>query len=99
VADDEQCLDVAGLAVPLAGGLRETGDPWAPFELADPVGAVVGAVADLCTYVAQRPALAAALAMYMPEPLDANEILSIGWRRAPSLDTWLMPVIERFSRL
>ena len=26
MADDERCLDVAGLAVLLAGGLRETGD-------------------------------------------------------------------------
>jgi hypothetical protein len=42
MADDGQCLDVAGLAVPLAGRLRETGDPWAPFELADAAGAVVG---------------------------------------------------------
>ena len=46
MADDEQCLDVAGLAVPLAGGLRETGDPWAPFELADAAGAVVGQAAE-----------------------------------------------------
>jgi site-specific recombinase XerD len=46
VADDERCLDVAGLAVPLTGGLRETGDPWAPFELADAAGAVVGPAAE-----------------------------------------------------
>jgi len=45
MADDGQCLDVAGLAVPLAGGLRETGDPWEPFELADAAGAVVGPAA------------------------------------------------------
>ena len=45
MADDGQCLDVAGLAVPLAGGLRETGDPWGPFELADAAGAVVGPAA------------------------------------------------------
>ena len=46
MADYEQCLDVAGLAVPLTGGLRETGDPWAPFELADAAGAVVGPAAE-----------------------------------------------------
>ena len=46
MADDEQGLDVAGLAVPLAGGLRETGDPWAPFELVDAAGAVVGPAAE-----------------------------------------------------
>jgi site-specific recombinase XerD len=46
MADNEQGLDVAGLAVPLAGGLRETGDPWAPFELVDAAGAVVGPAAE-----------------------------------------------------
>ena len=46
MADDERCLDVAGLAVLLAGGLRETGDPWAPFELVDAAGAVVGPAAE-----------------------------------------------------
>ena len=45
MADDGQCLDVAGLAVPLAGGLRETDDPWEPFELADAAGAAVGPAA------------------------------------------------------
>ena len=45
MAGDGQCLDVAGVVVPLAGGLRETGDPWEPFELADAAGAVVGPAA------------------------------------------------------
>jgi site-specific recombinase XerD len=45
MADDGQCLEVAGFAVPLAGGLRETGDPWEPFEVADAAGAVVGPAA------------------------------------------------------
>jgi hypothetical protein len=45
MADDERYLDVAGLAVPLAGWLRETGDPWEPFQLVDVAGAVV-ALAD-----------------------------------------------------
>ena len=39
MADDGQYLDVAGLVVPLAGGLRETGNPWEPFELVDVVAA------------------------------------------------------------
>ena len=38
-------LDVAGLAVPLVGALRETGDPWEPFQLVDPAGVVVAPVA------------------------------------------------------
>jgi site-specific recombinase XerD len=45
MADDEVCLDLAGLVVPLAGGLRETGDPWEPFRLVDPAGGVVAPVA------------------------------------------------------
>ena len=45
MADDEQDLDVAGLAVPLAGGLRETGNPWEPFQMIDAAGAVVVPVA------------------------------------------------------
>ena len=45
MADDERYLDVAGLAVPLAGWLRETGDPWEPFQLVDVAGAVVAPAA------------------------------------------------------
>ena len=36
---------MAGLAVPLAGGLGETGNPWMPFELVDTDGVVVAPVA------------------------------------------------------
>jgi len=45
MADDEGCLDVAGLVVPLAGGLQETGDPWEPFRLVDAAGETVIPVA------------------------------------------------------
>ena len=45
MADDERYLDVAGLAVPLAGWLRETGDPWEPFQLVDVAGVVVAPAA------------------------------------------------------
>jgi hypothetical protein len=45
MADDGQYLDVAGLVILPAGGLRETGNPWMPFELVDADGAVVGPVA------------------------------------------------------
>src|SRR5260370_39447168 len=45
MADGEPCLDVAGLVVPLAGGLRETGDPWEPFRLVDPAGETVAPAA------------------------------------------------------
>lgn len=45
MADGGQFVDVAGLAVPLAGGLQETGNPWMPFELTDAGGGVVAPVA------------------------------------------------------
>ena len=38
IEDDEQTRDLAGLVVPLAGALMETGDPWLPFRLLDPAG-------------------------------------------------------------
>jgi hypothetical protein len=48
MADDGQFLDMAGPAVLLAGGLRETGDPWMPFDL---VGADGGVVAPVAAYL------------------------------------------------
>ena len=36
---------MAGLAVPSVGALRETGDPWEPFQLVDPAGVLVAPVA------------------------------------------------------
>jgi integrase len=38
IEDEEQARDLAGLVVPLAGALMETGDPWLPFRLLDPAG-------------------------------------------------------------
>jgi hypothetical protein len=45
IAGDERDADVAGLAVPSVGALRETGDPWEPFQLVDAAGVVVGPAA------------------------------------------------------
>jgi integrase len=41
---DEGLRDLAELAVPLAGRLEETGDPWLPFRLVDPAGMPTEAV-------------------------------------------------------
>jgi site-specific recombinase XerD len=38
IEDEEQARNLAGLVVPLAGALMETGDPWLPFRLLDPAG-------------------------------------------------------------
>jgi len=45
VIENEDVRDLASLAVPLVGALRETGDPWQPYRLEDPAGAPVQAVA------------------------------------------------------
>ena len=45
MADDGNSLDMAGLAVLPTGELRETGNPWMPFELVDADGGVVAPVA------------------------------------------------------
>jgi hypothetical protein len=45
MADDGIFLDMAGLAVLPRGELRETGNPWMPFELVDADGGVVAPVA------------------------------------------------------
>jgi integrase len=42
--DDERTRDLAMLAVPLAGAVEATGDPWLPFRVTDPSGAVVESV-------------------------------------------------------
>ena len=42
--DDERTRDLAMLAVPLAGAVEATGDPWLPFRVTDPCGAVVESV-------------------------------------------------------
>jgi site-specific recombinase XerD len=44
--DGETTADLARLAVPLAGGLEETGDRWRPFRLTGPCGAVVEPVSE-----------------------------------------------------
>jgi integrase len=38
IEDKEQARDLAGLVVPLAGALMETGDRWLPVRLIDPAG-------------------------------------------------------------
>jgi integrase len=38
IEDKEQARDLAGLVVPLAGALMETGDRWLPVRLLDPAG-------------------------------------------------------------
>jgi integrase len=41
----DECRDLAALAVPQAGSLEPTGDPWEPWRLRDPSGTAVAPVA------------------------------------------------------
>src|SRR5258708_34664182 len=44
--DEDAGRDMATLAVPLAGALQETGDPWEPYRIIDAGGETVAAVAE-----------------------------------------------------
>jgi integrase len=44
--DEDSPRDLAALAVPAVGALRETGDPWEPYRLIDMAGEPVVAVAE-----------------------------------------------------
>jgi site-specific recombinase XerD len=46
IGDEDSPRDLAALAVPAAGALRETGDPWEPYRLIDVAGEPVVAVAE-----------------------------------------------------
>jgi integrase len=46
VGDEDIRRDLAALDVPRVGALRETGDPWAPYQLLDGEGVVVHPVAE-----------------------------------------------------
>ena len=46
IEDEESPRDLAALAVPAAGALRETGDPWEPYRLVGTAGEPVEAVAE-----------------------------------------------------
>ena len=41
----DEARDLAALAVPRAGWLERAEDPWEPYRLRDPAGALVGPVA------------------------------------------------------
>jgi hypothetical protein len=45
MAGHDEPRDLAALVVPQAGWLERAEDPWEPYRLLDPAGAVVGSVA------------------------------------------------------
>jgi hypothetical protein len=46
IGDEDSTWDLAALAVPSVGALRETGDPWEPYRIVDAAGEPVAAVAE-----------------------------------------------------
>jgi hypothetical protein len=46
IGDEDSPRDLAALAVPSVGALRETGDPWEPYRIVDAAGEPVAAVAE-----------------------------------------------------
>jgi hypothetical protein len=44
--EEENTADLAYLEIPQVGSLKETTDPWEPFQLVDPDSVVVGAVSE-----------------------------------------------------
>jgi hypothetical protein len=68
MADDGNFLDMAGLAVLPRGELRETGNPWMPFELVDVDGA------DFCRWlmIAGRPGTDGGCAPGAPHQVPAG---------------------------
>jgi hypothetical protein len=51
VIDSAEGRDLGTLVVPGVGVLRETGDPFEPYQLVDPGGAVVTPVAAYLTQI------------------------------------------------
>src|SRR5487761_2053864 len=62
--DGELDRDLAALAVPLAGGLDETGNRWEPYRLLDPAGEPVRAVAEFFVDLQARGRSPATLRSY-----------------------------------
>src|SRR5258708_25673164 len=62
--DVENDRDLATLAVPLAGGLDETGSRWEPYRLLDPAGEPVRAAAEFFVDLQAKGRLRATVRSY-----------------------------------
>jgi hypothetical protein len=76
--------DLAGLRVARVGALVETGDPWEPLRLADPLGVVVVPVAE---YLKDLQAAGKAVATQRSYG-SANAVLSGAERLARNGRAW-----------
>ena len=85
IEDVESPRELAGLAVPLAGGLEETGDPWSPYRLVDPAGVTVKPVAAFFRDLQAAGRSAATVRSYGLDPLRWFRFLwaiQIPWQHA-----------------
>jgi hypothetical protein len=77
------------LAVPLAGSLEATGDPWLPFRLIGPTGTVVESVSAYFHDLQASGRSEATLRSYGMDLLRWFRVLwavEVGWNRATRVD-------------
>jgi integrase len=89
IEDDGTCRDLATLAVPAAGRLEQTGDPWQPYRLLDPADRVVGAAAAYFQDLQAAGCAQATLRSYGMDLLRWFRFLwaiGVGWNRATRLE-------------
>ena len=87
--DEEPERDLAKLAVPLAGALEETNDPWLPYRLVDPEGSPVEAVSAFFRDLQAAGRSTATLRSYGNDLLRWFRFLwaaKISWSRATRLE-------------
>jgi integrase len=89
VIEDDDCRDLARLAVPLVGSIEETNDRWLPFRLIDPIGEPVAAVSDYFRHLQAAGRSAATVRSYGLDLLRWFRFLwAIGmvWNRATRVE-------------
>lgn len=98
--DDDNSRDLARLAVPLTGSLRETGDRWLPFRLVDPDGSAVEPVSAYFRELQAVGRSAATIRSYGMDMLRWFRFLwavDVSWNRATRVEArdfcrWMLVV-------
>src|SRR5260370_17839693 len=76
VTNDESSGGLSALVFPLAGSLRDTGDPWEPYQLLDRAGLAVRPVAG---YLQDRQAAGRPAAALRSYGMDLLRWFRFGW--------------------
>lgn len=80
---------LASLVIPQVGGLRQTDDPWEPFQLLDPDGVVVPAVSDYLKDLqaaGRRPATQRSYRMDLLRWFRFLWTIEVGWDQATRIE-------------